>query len=127
MSQLHQDDDEAERRAQTEAYEAFVRFAIEPVAGLSLVQADRVLDDARRLCWYSVFSGDSDEAVAKHIEPHPMAVVIAGRLRGLMLPQVASVLESARIFLWSQVFKQIPGSNFGKAMSLDAAPSAKPH
>lgn len=89
---------------------------------LSLLGADRVLDDARRLMHLKAFSGWPDEMVTDQVEPDAIAVEIAGSLNGLTLHGATVVLELARQATWGARFIQDGNSHFARAF-VAAAPA----
>lgn len=83
--------------------------------GLSLIDADRALDDARRFLWLRQFSGASRDALfAGMISDHlDTARRIADRLDGIVTPMEAeTVFLETRTLLWMKTFAAVPGSLF---------------
>lgn len=88
-------------------------------AGLSLIDADRVLDDARRYLWMRRFSGISKEALMRELaSPHlETALRIGGELDGAVTPfEAEAIFTEARLYLWMETFAEVPGSLFSEQL-----------
>lgn len=83
---------------------------------MTFLQADRALDDARRLVWLSAFSERGDTEVTSEVNPSAEGMEVARRLDNLLMPQVSAVLESARVVIWGRTFAAIPESRYGREM-----------
>lgn len=70
------------------------------LAGLELLEADRTLDDARRLCMLGAYTGAGTEDVTARVQPGETAVQIASYVRGLTLLEAVQLIEAARTMLW---------------------------
>ena len=89
-------------------------------AGLSLIDADRVLDDARRYLWMRRFSGISKEALMRKLaSPHlETALRIGGDLDNAMTTpfDAEAIFTEARLYLWMEAFTEVPGSLFAEQL-----------
>ncbi|MFO1128497.1 MAG: hypothetical protein U1E66_08740 [Rhodospirillales bacterium] len=83
-------------------------FAYQSVTGLNLVEADRVLDDARLMLWGSAFSG---RPIPDEWEGPPPT--IARALAHLSLDLAAQVLEQTRLAIWLEGFPNARPNLFG--------------
>lgn len=73
------------------------------LAGLTLGQADMVLDTARRLLWAAQFIG-KELPLPPSVPTEFPAAVIARLLEGLTLEEVAEHLERTRMKIWLDAF-----------------------
>lgn len=87
--------------------------------GLSLIDADIALDDARRYLWLKQFSGASDKALKERLAGPQLMVAarIAERLVSFVTPlEAEQVFLEARTALWVAEFAAIPESLFARQL-----------
>jgi hypothetical protein len=94
------------------ATELALLFSAEDVSA-----ADRSLDDARRLMWYSAFAGADDAAVERWAGADQNAIIVATRLKGLPLAVASQVVELTRMTVWAAKFSKVAGSQFAEIMA----------
>jgi len=94
--------------------EAAERIA-EILKNMLLIDADRALDDARRLIFASVFEGDDVFALADALKCGAAARSIAAEMGGLQLQQVLNTLETARLAEWNTRYAELPENRDGRA------------
>jgi len=98
------------------------RAAMRHLVGMNHVEADRALDDARRLLWQSVFSGEPPEAVNAVVSPSPAAAAIATILSGAPLVVGDRLIYDLRLAVWSTRFAADPFTLFGRLFKNRALP-----
>ena len=82
--------------------------------GLDLIEGDRALDEARRLCWMKIFAGCDDDEVQARIGASVAAIKVAILLQGLTVFEIADLFVEVRMFLWMQNFARRPDTAFGQ-------------
>lgn len=114
----------------TGSFDNVRRFAIDladECDGLSLIEADRALDDARRALWLRHFS---DAPVGELVAPSDRPGASVARQIALRLDGVVTVLEAdpvlleARIVLWSRRFDRETAAALADQLRADAADPA---
>lgn len=83
-------------------------FVLTCIMGLNVVEADAVLDEARRTLWGCGFSG---KVIPE--EWQGPSFTIARRLAQLPLDRVSQVLEQVRLYLWQMAFPEARPNLFG--------------
>lgn len=91
-----------------------VRPAARPFLELPLLEADRALDDARRLVALKVMAGWPDEVIRDQVQPAAAARDLAATLGGLNIPEATRLVERMRTVVWAFAFHDDPGSTFGR-------------
>ncbi|MBF0247992.1 MAG: hypothetical protein HQL36_07965 [Alphaproteobacteria bacterium] len=102
-----------------EKHKAFIQALVGECEGLTLIDADIVLDDARRYLWLKQFTGASDEAMLERLAgPHLTgAARIAEQLVGVVTPlEAEQVFLEVRTVLWMAEFAAIPESLFARQL-----------
>lgn len=90
------------------------------LVGLDLLVADRVLNDARRLCWMTVFAGRGEDEAVRQVGASGPAIDVAALCAGLTLVEVESLIYDARLLLWAQNFARLPDTIFGRQFEANA-------
>lgn len=84
--------------------------------GMSVIEADITLDDARRYIWLKQFSGASDDALKRELgdvrNTLAKGLEIVGALDGLPPMDAEEVILETRIYLWMTAFARVPSSLF---------------
>lgn len=84
--------------------------------GLSLIEADQALDDARRFIWIRQFTGASQAALEKELNPLANAIEIIRTLEDVTPLGIEKLFLEVRMYLWMQNFARVPGSLFAKQL-----------
>lgn len=98
---------------------AFIQAIAGDCEGLTLIEADIALDDARRFLWFKQFSGASDQALKERLSGPQLAAAtrIAERLLGVVTPLEAErVFHEVRTILWMSDFAAVPESLFARQL-----------
>lgn len=101
---------------QLDGFPAFAVELAQECAGMTLLDADRALDDARRYLWMWHFgSGPKNDPV-----PPLLAAAhrIASRMHGVFAPlEVDDQLLEVRLYLWACYFESKQGSRFKEQLT----------
>jgi hypothetical protein len=81
---------------------------------LPLLEADVVLDEARRFAFTKVFSGYSDDSVRSTLRPAEIVLAVASWFHGIDLDETQKAIALARRTLWSAHFAAMPETKFGR-------------
>jgi hypothetical protein len=82
------------------------------LAGLTLGEVDKALDDARRVLWLTGFSGAPLSDAVAAASPSPAAVAILPLLEGSTVHGVDALLTEVRFFTWMTAWSSVEGSAF---------------
>jgi hypothetical protein len=69
----------------------------------SVLDADRVLDDVRRIVWLATFSGAAGELLAARLEVSAQVRDLASWLDGVAVETANDAISHARAALWEAV------------------------
>lgn len=89
-----------------------VLVIVQALAGLTLGEVDRALDDARRVLWLAGFSGATQSDAAAVAAPSPAVMAILPLLEGQTVHGVDALLTEARFLSWMTVWSGVEGSAF---------------
>jgi len=84
------------------------------LVGLTMIEADKVLDDARRVAWLRVFSGASVEKIQGELKVSESALNICGLTEGMDLYELEQKFTDVRMNIWGQNYAQFPDTPFGR-------------
>ncbi|MGH6881563.1 MAG: hypothetical protein ACREFM_11630, partial [Hypericibacter sp.] len=84
------------------------------LGSMPLLEADAVLDEARRFSFTKTYSGYTDLAVRKVLDTSDTATLIAVILVGLTLDEAETVIAVVRRTLWPAHFATKPKTHFGR-------------
>lgn len=87
------------------------------LAGLKFVDADRMLDEARRVLWSIAFAGATLDGAMRILDPPAPARAVAELLKDRTVLETEKLLLDARLFLWMQNYARVPGSRFGQQLA----------
>lgn len=90
------------------------------LVGLSLIDADATLDEARRFVWSQRFAGDDHETIKEYLKPSDVALKVIAILTPLAILEVEHVAFNLRNHLYVSTFyvstfAVIPGSAFAQS------------
>ena len=103
----------------TELREIFcprVHQVAEICAGVPLLEADKALDDARRIAWMKVFAGMAEEVCLATLKPSRLALTVALVIDRLTVPEIEDLFSDVRAFLWMKEYAAFPKSAFGQQL-----------
>lgn len=84
------------------------------LANYTVVDADVIIDEARRLMYMVQFSGAGmDECVKRLVVPDP-AVEVARRFAGFSIEECEIIITTVRSALWSVAFADLADTHFGR-------------
>ena len=95
-----------------------IRIA-ELLAGQTLIGADRLLDEARRICWEAAFEEIPGAEAAEAHDAAPLARAVARGLDGLSFDQVNHVLVAVRLATWRARYSERHGASGGEPESAE--------
>jgi len=101
-----------------------VRAVGECFVGLNLIEADQVLDQARRMAYWRRFSGDDFPSLGGSFQPSKAALEAAAILVGLSIVDGEKVAFEVRSHMWTMTFARIPESSFSQQLRCHAADQA---
>lgn len=84
------------------------------LAAYAIVDADVVLDEARRLVFLVQFSGAGIDECIERLAVPAEAVVVARKFEGFTIEEVGIVVPTARYALWVANFATLPDSAFAR-------------
>lgn len=87
------------------------------VEGMALIDADRALDDARRLVFGMLFQGGDGGELADALGCCDEARAVAAALDGLDLDRIVEALEWVRRAGWAARYAAVPGSRFAREIA----------
>lgn len=87
------------------------------LAGLSIMDGDNALDEARRTLWLMGFAGVAREVAEHETAPCEIARAIIGLLDGQSVHAVETLLTEARYLIWMTSWAHIEGSAFAKRLA----------
>lgn len=99
------------------------------LAGLPLLLADGLLDEARRLLWMTTFSGMAMRDAIHQLATPDQSIIIARLGDGFDIMQFDEAIAEARRLLWAVQFATLPDTKFGRvwAAQLEADATDKRH
>jgi hypothetical protein len=89
------------------------------LASTPLIDADRALDEARRVCWASYFEGIDGAQAADALGVSGTGQSIATALAGLTMDQLNAVIERVRRVGWIMVYSERPTPACADRVSAD--------
>lgn len=98
-------------------FRPFVTGLADKVRALGLIEADRTLDEARRIVWMLSFSGGGDSAVREFVDPPALALEIAAQLGQVTTLEADRIMLEVRLCLWMGAFAARPYTTFGKQLA----------
>ena len=85
------------------------------LAGAVLFDADRLLDDARRVCWAAHFEDTTSAEQAQGMGVAALAVAVAAELHGLNVIELSNVIAEARAAMWQAAYAARRGAPYPSA------------
>lgn len=89
------------------------------LAGTPLIDADRALDEARRVCWASYFESMDGAQAADALGVSGTGQSIATALAGLTMDQLNAVIERVRRVGWIMAYSERHGGESGDGNPAD--------
>lgn len=100
---------------------------VKPFRRRPLLEADRALDDARRLVFYKAYSGLSDRRAIKAVRPIPEAKDMAALTAGGTVEEAVRLIERVRTIVWCLHFREDKSSAYARLYEADRKGQAHQH